>query len=162
MAQQIERTRRGDFRLRLSREEREVLRALPNQLRELLGTDDPSLERLFPTAYAEDTHAQADFEHLTRDELVSRKLRALRVMEATVDADRLDEEELNAWLGALEDLRLVLGTRLDVTEEISTRPFSPHDPRAPELALYGYLSWLQEQAVAALSAGLPARADEVI
>ena len=55
----------------------------------------------------------------------------------------------------LESLRLVLGTRLDVTEAMLAHDLDPADPRLPELELYGYLSWLQEQAVEALSAGLP-------
>ena len=67
----------------------------------------------------------------------------------------LDEAQLEAWLGALESLRLVLGTQLDVTEETYAAELDPDDPSAPALALYGYLSWLQEQAVEALAAGLP-------
>ena len=46
----VRRTRRGDFQLRIPAQEREVLRGLPGQLRALLGTDDPALERLFPPA----------------------------------------------------------------------------------------------------------------
>jgi hypothetical protein len=149
----IEQTRKGDFRLRLSREEREVLRELPGQLRELLGTDDPSLRRLFPPAYTDDPASNAEYERLTRDSLLSQRLDSLRVLEETVDAERLTEEDLNSWLGALNDLRLVLGTRLDVTEDTYGEPLDPADPRAPELALFAYLSWLQEQAVAALSPG---------
>jgi hypothetical protein len=150
----IERTRQGDYRLRLTRHERDALRSLPAQLRELLDTDDPSLVRLFPPAYADDPASNADYERLTRDSLLAKRLQALRVMEETVDADRLTEEQLSGWLGALNDLRLVLGTRLDVTEDVYERELDPNDPRAPELALYAYLSWLQEQAVAALAAGL--------
>ena len=51
---------------------------------------------------------------------------------------------------ALESLRLVLGTQLDVTEE-SYGPFDPADPDAPRLALYHWLSWLQEEVVQALA-----------
>jgi hypothetical protein len=149
----IRRTRSGRFRLALTRDEREVLRSLPGQLRELLGTDDPSLVRLFPPAYPDDPAGNAEYEQLTRDSLLAGRLEALRIMEATVDADELTEEELTAWLGALNDLRLVLGTRLDVSEDSYAAALDPRDPRAPELALFGYLSWLQEQAVAALSSG---------
>jgi hypothetical protein len=53
----------------------------------------------------------------------------------------------------LNDLRLVLGTRLDVTEEMDF-DLDPSDPSAAELAVYAYLSWLQEQLVEALAAGL--------
>lgn len=151
----IERQGDGTIRLRLPAEERDVLRALPGQLRELLGTDDPSLVRLFPPAYAEDREADDEYGALVRDELREDRLDALQVVEATLDAERLDEKQLVAWLDALESLRLVLGTQLDVTEETYARDLDPSDPAAPALALYGYLSWLQEQAVEALSAGLP-------
>jgi len=151
----IERQRDGTIRLRLPAEERDVLRALPGQLRELLGTDDPSLVRLFPPAYAEDREADDEYGALVRDELREDRLDALQVVEATLEAEQLDEKQLAAWLDALESLRLVLGTQLDVTEETYAHDLDPSHPAAPALALYGYLSWLQEQAVEALSAGLP-------
>jgi hypothetical protein len=154
MAPLVERTRAGDYRLRLSREERMVLRELPGQLRELLETDDPSLRRLFPPAYAEDADSESEYRRLVRGDLVAARREALAVMERTVDAERLSEEELQAWLGALNDLRLVLGTRLGVTEETLVDGLDPRDPQAAELALYGYLTWLQEQAVAAAASAL--------
>ena len=46
----IRRTRKGTFALNIPREERDALRSLPGQLRDLLATDDPALERLFPPA----------------------------------------------------------------------------------------------------------------
>jgi hypothetical protein len=150
----IKRQGPGDFRLRLPAEERSVLRALPGRLRDLLATDDPSLVRLFPRAYPDDDEAAAEYDSLMRQELLDGHLEALRILERTVDAERLDEPELAAWVGALNDLRLVLGTQLDITEEAYGAPFDPTDPRAPELALYGYLSWLQEEAVAALAADM--------
>jgi Domain of unknown function (DUF2017) len=150
----IERGRGGEIRVRLPQEERELLRSLPGQLRGLLAADDPSLVRLFPKAYADDEEAEAAYRELVRDELVEGRLEALRVLEETADADRLDDEQLAAWIGALNDFRLVLGTRLDVTEEVYSSPVSPRDPRAPELALYGYLTWLQEEAVLAAEAAL--------
>lgn len=151
----ISRADDGTFRLRLPADERAVLRALPQQLRGLLATDDPSLVRLFPPAYADDKEADDEYGTLVRDEILEGKLDALGTVETTLDAERLDERELLAWLDALESLRLVLGTQLDVTEETYAHELDPSHPLAPALALYGYLSWLQEQAVEALSAGLP-------
>ncbi len=151
----IRRERDGSFALHLPAEERDVLRMLPVQLRELLGSDDPSVTRLFPPAYTDDPEADDEYAGMMRAELLAGRLDALRIVEATVDAERLDERQLVAWLDALESLRLVLGTQLDVTEETYAHDLDPSDPLAPALALYGYLSWLQEQAVAALSAGLP-------
>jgi len=151
----IERDHGGGYVLRLPAEERELLRALPGQLRELLRTDDPSLRRLFPPAYTDDPEADDEFRRLMRDELLEGKLAALRVVEQTAGADRLTAEQLEGWLGALESLRLYLGTQLDVTEQTYEQELDPDDPSAPALALYGYLSWLQEEAVAALSSSLP-------
>jgi hypothetical protein len=146
----VARTRDGDYRVRLSNHERDLLRTLPRQLRALLAEDDPSLVRLFPPAYADDPAADAEFRRLVRDGLMDGKLAALSELERTAAADRLSEDELGAWLGALESLRLALGTQLEVTEE-TYDAFDPDDPHAPELALYGWLSWLQEQVVRALS-----------
>ncbi|HYT30714.1 MAG TPA: DUF2017 family protein [Actinomycetota bacterium] len=151
----VTRTRRGEYRLRLPPGERDLLRTLPGQLRELLGTDDPALERLFPPAYPDDAQREAEYAGMVRDELAAGRRSALDVMESTIDAERLNEEQVLAWLGALNDLRLVLGTRLDVTEETYARPIPQDDPSAAQLALYHYLSWLQEQVVEALAAGLP-------
>ena len=89
-----------------------------------------------------------------REELLEGKLVALAVVEETAGAEHLSTEQLEAWLGALESLRLFLGTQLDVREELYQRAIDLDDPDAPALALYGYLSWLQEEAVEALSASL--------
>ena len=153
----ISRARDGRFRVRLLRRERELLQALPGELRQLLADDDPSLVRLFPPAYADDERADAEYRGLVRGELLDGKLAALRTLEETADAERLDEGELEAWLGALESLRLVLGTRIDVTEETYAAPPDPRDANAPLVALYGWLSWLQEEAVGALASTLPDR-----
>ncbi len=156
VGRRIQRDRNGGYRLRLPRAERELLASLPSQLRELLkdGSGDPALRRLFPPAYLEDTEADDEYRRLMREELLDGKLAALRIVEETAFAERLDAEELAAWLGALESLRLYLGTLLDVTEESYESAPDPNDPDAPMVALYGYLSWLQEQTVEALSGEL--------
>ena len=152
----VRRTRTGELQLRLRDDERELLRSLPGQLRQLVAEapTDPALHRLFPPAYREDAEKEAEYRRLMGDELQERHLAALAVMEETVDAERLTAEQATAWLSALNDLRLVLGTRLDVTEEALGTDVDPEDPRAPALALYGYLSWLEEQVVEALAGGL--------
>jgi hypothetical protein len=148
----IERMPGGDIRLRLPRDERALLRSLPGQLRSLLveAPDDPSLERLFPPAY-DDAESEAEYRRLMGDELLEGRRRALRVIEETLDEDRLTKEQAESWLTALNDLRLVLGTRLDVTEDMLLERLRPDDPNAFEVSLYAYLSWLQEQLVEALA-----------
>jgi hypothetical protein len=144
----------GGYTLQLPADERALLRSLPAQFREVLQTDDPSLRRLFPPAYTDDDDANDEFQRLMREELLEGKLAALEIVEQTANADHLTEAQLEGWLGALESLRLFLGTQLDVSEEMYAVALDPDDPSAQALALYGYLSWLQEQAVEALSAGL--------
>jgi hypothetical protein len=138
----------GRYRLRLPPEERELLKGLPEQLRGLLATDDPSLVRLFPPAYDE-PEADIAFDELVGGEIMAGRLEALRILEETADATLLDAKQLDAWLRALNALRLVLGTQLRVSEEIGLQPLSRSDPDAQLIALYQYLSWLQEQAVEA-------------
>jgi hypothetical protein len=152
------RRRHGGVRLTLSAAERDLLAGLARELDARLagdadaGADD--LRRLFPPAYAERPEDEAEYRRLVHDELLDGRRKALGVFTASLDGETLTEEELVAWLSTLNDLRLVLGTRLDVQEETLLHGVDPHDPRARELAVYGYLSWLQEQAVEAASAGL--------
>jgi hypothetical protein len=143
----LERTPEGGVLLRLSPEERALLVGLAGELRAQLdaSTDDPSFRRLFPPAY-EDAEDEQAYRELAADELLNGRREALDVLAATARADRLSAQEADAWLRALNDLRLVLGTRLDVQEGTLL-----DQPQTPELAIYGYLSWLQEQLVAALS-----------
>jgi hypothetical protein len=89
---------------------------------------------------------------LVLGDLVARRRSAVDVLEATAGATRLDEEQLLAWMRALNDVRLVLGTRLDVTEEGDERPVDRRDPRAPAFAVYDYLTYLQGEIIEALSA----------
>jgi hypothetical protein len=142
----------GAVELRLSRDERSLLAGLVEELRALLdgAPGDPSLRRLFPPAYDEEDDERA-YRDLRGGELLDGRRAALQLVTETVDRERLSAEEAETWLRALNDLRLVLGTRLDVQEDTFAEELDQNDPRAPALAVYGYLSWLQEQLVAALS-----------
>ena len=142
----------GGVELRLSREERSLLAGVVAELRALLegAPGDPSLRRLFPPAYdeAEDESAYRD---LMGGELLEGRLAALELVAQTLERERLSADEAASWLRALNDLRLVLGTRLDVREDTFADELRRDDPRAPALAIYAYLSWMQEQLISALS-----------
>ncbi len=157
--QRIRRTRGGTYEIRLPEPERTLLGNLADQLRELLAetTDDPSVRRLFPTAYHDDPERDREYQQLVRDELLERRLAALATVEATLGAEELDEEQLSAWLSSLNDLRLVLGTRLDVSEELLD--VDADDPDAPAYAVYEYLGFLLSEVVDALTEGLPPPTD---
>ncbi len=142
--------KRGRYQLRLPDEERELVRQLLGELRALLalGAEDPRLRRLYPAAYTEDAEQQAEYHRLTHDDLASGRLAAIDTVEATAGAKELSLDELTAWMHAVNALRLVLGTMLDVGEE---DPFmvDPDDPDARSYMLYGYLGMLLEEIVQA-------------
>jgi hypothetical protein len=120
--------------------------------------EDPALRRLLPDAYADDTMS-GEFRRLMDGELRRLKTEALDEMRGAVEASaeagvklRLAPQQAESWLQALNDIRLVLGTRLDVTEDLEDRwaQIGPDDPMAPLLAAYEWLGWLQESVVQAL------------
>ena len=121
--------------------------------------DDPALKRLLPDAYADDDAAAGEFRRLMDSELRRQKTSALEELRSAVEGVgesgvklKLRSEQAELWLQALTDIRLVLGTRLDVTEDLEDRwvNLKPDDPMAPLLAAYEWLGWLQESVVLAL------------
>lgn len=144
----------GTYRVRIGVDERRALATLCAELRTLIEADAGDVARLFPAAYGDDADASAEYDRLVRDDLVAQRLDALRIVRETVEAERLDEAQLAAWCGALNDLRLVLGERLGVTEDLYADGIDPRDPRAPQLELYAWLTWLQAHVVDALASRL--------
>ena len=150
MPRQIGRDVAGHVRLQFREHEKALLREVLAELEALLDDpDDPAVRRLFPRAYA-DREAEEQYRSLVRDQLVAGRSSALAMMRETLEREVLSTEEADAWLRALNDLRLVLGTRLDVSEDFDFEDFDLREPRGRDLAVYAYLSWLQEQLVEAL------------
>jgi len=147
------RDRQGRIRPGLEVPERELLKMLPGQARELVDHDDPVAKRLFPVAYADDEAAQADYHDMMGTSLLEHHQQALDALVTTVDEVTIDMEQLQGWLGGVEVLRLLLGTQLDVSEEMAE--IDPGDPRADQFTVYQYLSMLQNEIVDTLAAALP-------
>ena len=152
------------YELWLDQEERALVLRLLGELRELVTTDaataGPLVSRLFPTAHADDADREAEYQHLMRDELVASRVAGIAVVESAFAAAPagkkrrpasvvLTEQELLAFMQALNGVRLVLGTVLDVNETDDPAVISPE--LVPELQLYGFLSWMLDSAVDALS-----------
>jgi hypothetical protein len=147
---QIQRDVDGTVRLYLQPHEVALLRELLSELETLLeDPEDPALRRLFPPAHT-DRENEEQYRSLVGDQLLTGRMKALATVRDTLGRDTLAPDEADAWLRALNDLRLVLGTRLDVTEDLDFEKLDVNDPRGRELAIYGYLSWLQEQLVESL------------
>jgi hypothetical protein len=151
----IRRRRDGRYVVRLDPNARVVLADLARQLPEAIASRDPMVRRLFPPAYpaAELAAAEQEYRDLVDTALVNHHTKALEVLVATAQADTLSEEEFNAWLDAIGTLRLVLGTRLDVHEDMEAP--DPEDPLAAEYGLFLFLGELQYLMVEVLAGQLP-------
>jgi hypothetical protein len=148
--------RKGNaFEVKLGEGERAALRDLCQQLRDLLlkesPSSDPGVARLFPPAYPDDLLQNLDYERTAGNDLLAQRLAAIDAVAGSIDAKRLTEEQLLAWLSATNDLRLVLGTRLGVTEETTEANFSEDETAQQTYGLYNYLTWLVDGFVAVLS-----------
>jgi Domain of unknown function (DUF2017) len=143
-----------------------IVGLLLDQLEQLLAADeddlgdDPVLARLLPEGHRGDPRLAADYRELTESALRSGKADDLATVRATLPLGggdvRLDPEQAAAWLRSTNDLRLALGTRLQITED--TEP--PEDATGEEgqqLAVYYWLTALQGSLVDALAAGRAGR-----
>ena len=119
--------------------------------------EDPALARLLPQAYGDDDPAaNREFRRFTEADLRAGKRVTASVVLASLAPylERggkvpLDRAQADAWLMCLNDLRLVLGTRLEVTENTDL-DVPEDDPRAQPLLVYGWLGWVQESLLACL------------
>jgi hypothetical protein len=130
--------------------------------------EDPVLARLFPNAYRDDGEAAAEFRRFTEGGLRDGKARAAGTIidtleeaglpaepgsdELTIDVE-LDPEAAEVWMRALTDLRLALGTRLEVEEGDEEYWYSlpDDDPRGQAHHIYEWLGYLQETLVHAVA-----------
>ena len=159
-------SRRGEgVAVSILEEEAELLRSIPAELRPVLEApldrNNPVSDRLFPRAYLDPTEegAEREWQDLVRPELVRERLAALdrlaeslqrgQVRDGRVEVE-LDGDEAHAWLGALNDARLALGTRLGVTEDLDYDNVPDDHPDAPAYAVYGWLTWLEGDLVESL------------
>ena len=118
--------------------------------------DDEVLLRLLPNAYADQVDA-SEFRRYTESTLRQKKqahAMAMRMhLKAAVDGVvELDHDSANAWLGAMNDVRLALGVRLKVEENThqELELLAPDDPMRGVYAVYSWLGWLQESLIDAL------------
>lgn len=118
--------------------------------------DDEVLLRLLPNAYADPVES-ADFRRFTESALRGTKRAHAMVVRSNLlhlenSQVSIDEAGALAWLGAINDIRLALGVRLNVEENTYERLelLSPDDPMRGVYAVYSWLGWLQESLVQAL------------
>jgi hypothetical protein len=151
---------------RFSPEEVKVLRQVATEVVALLtdGFDpgDPVVERLFPDVYRDDPVQAAELRRYTEGDLKTAKIdqagAILALLPSTGGADvTLDPESAEAWLRGLNDVRLALGVRLDVRDDMILEDEldeavlkDPTSARVGQLSLYAYLGYLQESLLEAM------------
>ena len=163
------RNRASGFDVVLEAGEAAVLTRLCEELTTLLSVDDepvegndPVMERLFPRAYLDPTEeeAEADWQRLAHGDLVDGRRRNLATVEGTLAGAEvrrgrfeltLSEEQAMAWLSVINDARLALGTRLDVTEDMDLSGLDTDDPDTAPFAVYWWLGVLEERLIDVLS-----------
>ena len=173
-------TRSGDVRIRLDDAEREVLLSLALQMAEFVAPEpvdpsadplaafvgidptaeapeDPALARLFPDAFTDDPEAATEFRRFTERGLrEAKEAHARTVVQALESGQRtIPAGEVGSWLGFLNDTRLTLGSRLEITDdahaELAALP--EDDPRTPLVHVYDWLTYLQDALVQQLLPG---------
>lgn len=131
----------GRFENLLHDEEKELLSVLPGLVNEAIDMNSPYVTRLFPPTYPFDTVAQAEFEKISSDALVKQHRGVLEGFCASIQKPEITLDDLMTWVGAINNIRLLLGTALDVYEEMQ-QP-SEDDPRFQDFVIFDYLTWLQ-------------------
>ncbi len=166
------RLRRGGVQARLDTGEAAVLIQLGRELTGLWDSaeerapeDDAVLNRMFPRAYLDPTEeeAEAEFRRFAQPDLVEGRKEAVETFLRTLAGAQqhrgslevtLSPEEAEVWLAVVNDARLALGTRLEVTEEMHPADFAPDDPAIAPFAVYWWLGYVQEYLVDTLMPGV--------
>ncbi|CAN5641562.1 DUF2017 domain-containing protein [soil metagenome] len=142
----------GTLGVHLDEVEADLLRRLTSEMRALLRADpagDPVTRRLFPDAY-EDERASNEYRELIGDDLRAAKVSALDIVHTDLGVKgaanlELSQEGVGAWLTTLTDLRLAIGTRLDVDERAMQEELELDDPaEATAMFALHWLGWVQE------------------
>lgn len=124
--------------------------------------EDPRLRRLLPEFHRKEPGSpdadRADLNSALRSlhepEIIDAKVAAGQVVLETLPPEggkvTLSPEQADAWLNALNDVRLALGTALDINAD-TPESLDPDDPRAPHLDVYHWLTWMQDSLLQALA-----------
>lgn len=149
--------RHGRLRLQLDPVEIALLESMFDELATVAAADDdtaadPVVQRLYPTAHPDDPDADADYRALTQESLRSERLARIQAcaaeLSAARDVDLGDAEVAERWIKVLNDLRLALGVRLEITE--NDDPVGEVDETDQPRLIYHWLTAVQDTVVTAL------------
>ena len=118
---------------------------------------DPVLARLLPDAYQDDPESAGEFRKYTESSLREAKKYFAQTVLETLPPEggrvKLTADQARDWMRALNDVRLMFGVRLDVTEDFEEQLASlePNDPRVAAFEVYGWLGAIQDSLVRAIT-----------
>lgn len=127
---------------------------------------DPALARLLPDAYADDEESADEFRRFTERSLRQTKLAHASTVRDTLrrsgDTIVLSPDEAHSWLGFLNDARITIGVRIEITEdnhdELAALP--DDDPRLGSLQVYDWLTYLQDSLIDVIAPQDPQNPEE--
>ncbi|NKB91552.1 MAG: DUF2017 family protein [Candidatus Nanopelagicales bacterium] len=128
-------------------------------------SDDPAVARLLPDAY-DDPEDARDFRRFTENDLRQAKMQhAMTVVEEIErSGEKVSVASTDSWLGLLNDARIAVGTRIQISEdnheELAGLP--DDDPRAGLFHVYDWLTFLQESLVRCMAPALYGFSDDDI
>lgn len=141
-----------DVVLTLNRSERMLIADMLGILRDALENaeddGDPAIRRLYPPATMDDDLAAAVYDVIHRGELVEGRRRAIEAVALTLAGGPLTGEQAQAWLTTINDARIMIGVRINVTEDSTTADFDDDDSGL--FIVYKFLSKILDELVGAL------------
>jgi len=138
--------RRGALiRVDLTGTEVDLLAAMLDDFGLLLEEPDPAdpvIQRLYPDGYTDDDEASEEYRGLVESDLRTERSARLQACRAELPEGagrlELDAEAADRWLRVLNDLRLALGTRLEITDD------NELDETDPSVNIYSWLTAVQD------------------
>jgi hypothetical protein len=161
------RTRAGTLVVQLEAHELALFGRLCRELRELLASADTegAVDRLFPRAYLDPTEEEREvvWQATEGSSLHRDRLDALDLLVDLTDTAsqrgsgsvQLDARGEAAWLGVLNDVRLVIGDQIGVTDDDDGDRVPADDPRSGLAVVYDWLTGLEAELVDLLLDELP-------
>ncbi len=138
----------GQISVRLDETMRALIKQVAEELREVLLVEDPELtRRLYPTAYPDDDALEDGYQEVVHDQLLMQRLDGIDQLQASIDDEEISLDTADAWMNTINQIRLVLGTKLDVGEE--QVDIDQDDPESTSYVIYQVLSHILEELTSA-------------
>ena len=119
----------GSYKIELTDWQIQLFRNLVGEVNGIISDgNNPLGNLLFPIAYRNDRDANSEFNLLIKDDLQESHLSALKILEEIPEVGEVSEETLIKVMQAINILRLVLGSRLEITDEDVSIEIAEDDP----------------------------------